>query len=146
MKLRRYIRVFLLFRKVFKMDQYVFELVAGLGNLLLNLEQYLWLELSFNTFNWFCRNLNFLKRNTSLLKQQYDLYAKFFSIITMISYLILLSMQGGSLLLQTILSCSIKLRIILSSISVKQQNFLSIQTLDRALIQSNSLIALPISS
>ena len=38
MKLRRYIRVFLLFRKVFKMDQYVFELVAGLGNLLLNLE------------------------------------------------------------------------------------------------------------
>ena len=30
--------IFLLFRKVFKMDQYVFELVAGLASLLANLD------------------------------------------------------------------------------------------------------------
>ena len=38
MKHRRYTRNFLLFRRVFKMDQYVFDLVAGLSNLLDNLE------------------------------------------------------------------------------------------------------------
>ena len=38
MKQWSYTRIFLLFRKVFKMDQYVFELVAGLANLLDNLE------------------------------------------------------------------------------------------------------------
>ena len=30
--------IFLLFRKVLKMDQYIFKLVAGLANLLDNLE------------------------------------------------------------------------------------------------------------
>ena len=55
------------------MDQYVFELVAGLANLLNNLELYLCLEYSIDTFNWFCRALNFSKRNTSLLKWQHDL-------------------------------------------------------------------------
>ena len=55
------------------MDQYVFELVTGLFNLVDNLEQYVCLELSIDTINWFCKNLNFSKRNTSLLKRQYDL-------------------------------------------------------------------------
>ena len=55
------------------MDQYVFDLVAGLFNLLDNLEWYVCLKFSIDTFNWLCRNLNFSKRNTSLLKRQYDL-------------------------------------------------------------------------
>ena len=54
--------------------------------------------------------------------------------------------QGGSLLSQTNFSCDIKLWIILSSVLVKYQTFTSILMLDRAFIQSNSLIALPISS
>ena len=55
------------------MDQYVFELVAGLASLLDNLELYVCLEFSVDTFNRFCRNSNFSKRNTSLLKPHYDL-------------------------------------------------------------------------
>ena len=55
------------------MDQDVFELVVALAILLDNLEYYVCLEFSIYLFNWVYRNLNFLKRNTSLLKQQYDL-------------------------------------------------------------------------
>ena len=35
------------------MDQYVLEVVVGLTNLLDNLELYLCLEFSIDTFNWF---------------------------------------------------------------------------------------------
>ena len=61
-----------LFRKIFKMDRDVFELAARLANLLNNLEEYVYLEFSIDTFSWLCRVLNFPKRNTSLLKRQYD--------------------------------------------------------------------------
>ena len=55
------------------MDQYVFGLEARLANLLDNLEYYICLEFSIDRFKCFCRNLNFSKRNTSVLKRQYDL-------------------------------------------------------------------------
>ena len=62
----------------------------------------------------------------------------------MISFLISLFNQGGSDVTK-ILSCGIKSWIILYSVSVKKQTFSSTITWDRALIQSNSLIALRIS-
>ena len=52
-KHRRYTRISFIIYKGFKMDQYVFKLAAGLANLLDNLELYVCLEFSFDTFNWF---------------------------------------------------------------------------------------------
>ena len=64
--------IFLSFRNVFKIDQYVFELVKRLANLLDSLKFYLCLHSSIDIFNWFCRAFNFSKRNTSLLKRHHD--------------------------------------------------------------------------
>ena len=52
-----------------------------------------------------------------LLVQQYDLNAKFFSVI---NFLISLFIQGGSLSSQIIVSCGIKFWIMVSSVLVKR--------------------------
>ena len=112
-------------KKVFKMDQHVFELVTRLANLLNSLGKYLCLEFSIYICNWFCRTLSFFKRNTSIhikntsiLKQQwqYDLLTEVFSLIR---FLISLFIQAGSLPSQTNLARRMKLWIILITVLLK---------------------------
>ena len=103
-------------RNVFKTNQHVFELVARLAYLLDSLRVVHLLRILNRQISLVLQNFKLFKKKLISIKRQYDLWAEFFSLIV---FLISSFIQGGSLSSQIILSCGVKLWVILRSALAK---------------------------